>query len=79
MFIFRDIKKSVSKVNTLFCYIYVLPNHDTKSNCDFFILRSLHGPQAKYYELETKPRIRHQTKGTISFVNNGNNMHGSQV
>jgi len=32
-----------------------------------------------YCEWETKPRIRHQTKGTISFVNNGNNSHGSQV
>eukprot|EP00111_Clytia_hemisphaerica_P024163 TCONS_00071218-protein len=42
------------------------------------IFASLHGLQAKYYELETKPRIRHQSRGTISFVNNGNNMHGSQ-
>ncbi|XP_047127464.1 peptidyl-prolyl cis-trans isomerase sig-7 isoform X1 [Hydra vulgaris] len=38
----------------------------------------VYGDQAKYFELELKPRIKHRTKGTISFVNNGNDMHGSQ-
>lgn len=37
-----------------------------------------YGEQAKYFGLELKPRIKHRTKGTISFVNNGNDMHGSQ-
>ena len=41
--------------------------------------RHIYGDQAKYFDLELKPRIKHRTKGTISFVNNGNDMHGSQV
>jgi len=38
----------------------------------------IYGDQAKYFDLEPKPRIKHKTKGTISFVNNGNDKHGSQ-
>ena len=41
--------------------------------------RFIYGEQAKYFDLEPKPRIKHKTKGTISFVNNGNDKHGSQV
>jgi len=37
-----------------------------------------YGEQAKYFGKEVKPRIKHSTKGTISFVNNGNDQHGSQ-
>ena len=43
------------------------------------IFRSLYGDQAKFFEAETKPRIKHVKKGTVSMVNNGNDMHGSQV
>lgn len=42
------------------------------------IYSHIYGDQAKYFDLETKPRIKHKTKGTISFVNNGNDKHGSQ-
>lgn len=42
------------------------------------VFSHVYGDQAKYFDLELKPRIKHRTKGTISFVNNGNDMHGSQ-
>ncbi|KAK3735819.1 hypothetical protein QZH41_019920 [Actinostola sp. cb2023] len=42
------------------------------------IFRCLYGEQAKLFEAETKPRIKHMNKGTVSMVNNGDNMHGSQ-
>jgi len=38
----------------------------------------IYGDQAKYYEAETNPRIKHTKKGLISFVNYGNDMLGSQ-
>ena len=43
------------------------------------IFRSLYGDQATFFEAETKPRIKHVKKGTLSMVNNGQDMHGSQV
>ncbi len=43
------------------------------------LCRILYGEQAKYFEMETKPRIKHKKKGTVSMVNNGGDMHGSQV
>ena len=43
------------------------------------IFRSLYGDQATFFEAETKPRIKHVKKGTVSMVNNGQDMHGSQV
>lgn len=42
------------------------------------VYAKLYGEQAKYFEAETKPRLRHTKLGTLSMVNNGNNMHGSQ-
>jgi len=39
----------------------------------------LYGDQAVYFEAEAKPRIKHTRKGLVSMVNNGSNMHGSQV
>jgi len=39
----------------------------------------LYGDQATYFEQELKPRIKHTKRGQISMVNNGSNMHGSQV
>ena len=41
--------------------------------------RLLYGDQARYFEQELKPRIKHSKLGQISMVNNGSNMHGSQV
>ncbi|XP_046545008.1 peptidyl-prolyl cis-trans isomerase-like 4 [Haliotis rubra] len=42
------------------------------------IFTRLYGDQARYFDIESNPRIKHRTKGTVSMVNNGNNMHGSQ-
>ncbi|XP_030053912.1 peptidyl-prolyl cis-trans isomerase-like 4 [Microcaecilia unicolor] len=38
----------------------------------------LYGDQARYFEAEKTPRIKHKKKGTVSMVNNGNGQHGSQ-
>lgn len=43
------------------------------------ILRFLYGDQAKFFEAETKPRIKHKKRGTVSMANNGDGLHGSQV
>lgn len=42
------------------------------------IFRKLYGDQAQYFEMEATPRIKHKKHGTVSMVNNGNGMHGSQ-
>jgi peptidyl-prolyl cis-trans isomerase-like 4 len=42
------------------------------------IFKKLYGDQAAYFEAEVKPRIKHKKLGTVSMVNNGSNMHGSQ-
>ncbi|XP_017289596.1 peptidyl-prolyl cis-trans isomerase-like 4 [Kryptolebias marmoratus] len=38
----------------------------------------LYGDQARFFEAEKVPRIKHRKKGTVSMVNNGNDQHGSQ-
>ncbi|XP_062857170.1 peptidyl-prolyl cis-trans isomerase-like 4 [Trichomycterus rosablanca] len=38
----------------------------------------LYGDQARFFEAEKMPRIKHKKKGTVSMVNNGNEQHGSQ-
>jgi peptidyl-prolyl cis-trans isomerase-like 4 len=38
----------------------------------------MYGDQAKYFDVEKKPLIKHRKRGAISMVNNGNNQHGSQ-
>ncbi|KAM9840034.1 peptidyl-prolyl cis-trans isomerase-like 4 isoform 1-T1 [Aulostomus maculatus] len=38
----------------------------------------LYGDQARFFEPEKLPRIKHRKKGTVSMVNNGSNQHGSQ-
>lgn len=43
------------------------------------LFRKLYGDQARFFEMELKPRIKHTKTGTLSMVNNGNDMHGSQV
>jgi len=44
-----------------------------------YLYRLLYGDQAAYFDMEMKPRIKHTKLGHISMVNNGSNMHGSQV
>ncbi|KAI1302363.1 Peptidyl-prolyl cis-trans isomerase-like 4 [Halotydeus destructor] len=38
----------------------------------------LYGEQGRYFEREFKPKLKHIKLGTLSMVNNGENMHGSQ-
>uniref|UniRef100_A0A7E4WAE7 Peptidyl-prolyl cis-trans isomerase n=1 Tax=Panagrellus redivivus TaxID=6233 RepID=A0A7E4WAE7_PANRE len=38
----------------------------------------LYGDQARYFDMELVPKIRHNKKGLISFVNNGSDEIGSQ-
>ncbi|NXE89565.1 PPIL4 protein, partial [Menura novaehollandiae] len=38
----------------------------------------LYGDQARFFEAEKVPRIKHKKKGTVSMVNNGSDQHGSQ-
>ncbi|XP_033739809.1 peptidyl-prolyl cis-trans isomerase-like 4 isoform X1 [Pecten maximus] len=38
----------------------------------------LYGEQARYFDMELVPRMKHKKAGTVSMVNNGGNMHGSQ-
>lgn len=39
----------------------------------------MYGDQARFFEAEKVPRIKHKKKGTVSMVNNGGDQHGSQV
>lgn len=38
----------------------------------------LYGDQARFFDVEKVPRIKHKKKGTVSMVNNGSDQHGSQ-
>uniref|UniRef100_A0A3B3V2W1 Peptidyl-prolyl cis-trans isomerase n=1 Tax=Poecilia latipinna TaxID=48699 RepID=A0A3B3V2W1_9TELE len=38
----------------------------------------LYGDQARFFDAEKVPRIKHRKTGTVSMVNNGNDQHGSQ-
>ncbi|XP_071819780.1 peptidyl-prolyl cis-trans isomerase-like 4 isoform X2 [Apostichopus japonicus] len=38
----------------------------------------MQGEKARFFEMESHPRIKHKKKGSISMVNNGSNQHGSQ-
>ncbi|KAH9504712.1 Peptidyl-prolyl cis-trans isomerase-like 4 [Bulinus truncatus] len=42
------------------------------------IFAKLYGEQARFFDMEVVPRIKHHKKGLISMVNNGSGMHGSQ-
>ncbi|XP_048452524.1 peptidyl-prolyl cis-trans isomerase-like 4 isoform X3 [Rhincodon typus] len=42
------------------------------------IFCKLYGDQARFFEAEKVPRIKHKRKGTVSMVNNGNDQHASQ-
>ena len=48
-------------------------------NLEIFNDRKLYGDNASYFDMEMKPRIKHTKKGLVSYVNNGNHQHGSQV
>lgn len=39
----------------------------------------LYGDQARFFDQEKVPRIKHRKRGTVSMVNNGNGQHASQV
>lgn len=51
----------------IFCYLIVS------------IFSQLYGDQARFFDVEKVPRIKHKKKGTVSMVNNGSDQHGSQV
>uniref|UniRef100_A0A8C4RUB6 Peptidyl-prolyl cis-trans isomerase n=1 Tax=Erpetoichthys calabaricus TaxID=27687 RepID=A0A8C4RUB6_ERPCA len=38
----------------------------------------LYGDQARFFDAEKVPRIKHKKRGTVSMVNNGSDQHGSQ-
>jgi Cyclophilin type peptidyl-prolyl cis-trans isomerase/CLD len=38
-----------------------------------------YGDQAKFFEQELIPKIKHRKLGAVSMINNGDNKHGSQV
>ncbi|XP_061611031.1 peptidyl-prolyl cis-trans isomerase-like 4 [Phyllopteryx taeniolatus] len=38
----------------------------------------LYGDQARFFDSEKAPRIKHRKKGAVSMVNNGSDQHGSQ-
>uniref|UniRef100_A0A7N8XH24 Peptidyl-prolyl cis-trans isomerase n=1 Tax=Mastacembelus armatus TaxID=205130 RepID=A0A7N8XH24_9TELE len=42
------------------------------------VYSKLYGDQARFFDAEKAPRIKHRNKGTVSMVNNGNDQHGSQ-
>ena len=39
----------------------------------------MYGEQARYFDMEVSPRVKHKKRGLLSMVNNGSGMHGSQV
>ncbi|KAK3097466.1 hypothetical protein FSP39_009887 [Pinctada imbricata] len=56
------------------CYFFgVIPENWANAT-----VTCIYGEQAKYFEMEVSPRIKHTKAGLVSMVNNGNNMHGSQ-
>ncbi|KAM9704054.1 peptidyl-prolyl cis-trans isomerase-like 4 [Menidia menidia] len=42
------------------------------------IYSKLYGDQARFFDAEKTPRIKHRKRGTVSMVNNGTDQHGSQ-
>ncbi|KAM6954306.1 peptidyl-prolyl cis-trans isomerase-like 4 [Aplochiton taeniatus] len=42
------------------------------------IFSKLYGDQARFFDSEKVPRIKHKKKGLVSMVNNGSDQHGSQ-
>lgn len=50
-----------------------------KTSFLLWIISKLYGDQARFFDIEKVPRIKHKKRGTVSMVNNGNDQHGSQV
>ena len=42
------------------------------------VFQQVRGPDHRFFERETRPRINHEHIGTVSFVDNGDGLHGSQ-
>lgn len=42
------------------------------------VFSKLYGDQARFFDVEKVPRIKHRKKGMVSMVNNGSDQHGSQ-
>ncbi|RWS17544.1 hypothetical protein B4U79_13696 [Dinothrombium tinctorium] len=42
------------------------------------VFLQLYGENARFFEAEKKPKLKHERLGTVSMVNNGEGMHGSQ-
>uniref|UniRef100_A0A3Q4BII9 Peptidyl-prolyl cis-trans isomerase n=1 Tax=Mola mola TaxID=94237 RepID=A0A3Q4BII9_MOLML len=42
------------------------------------VYSKLYGDQARFFDAEKVPRIKHKKKGMVSMVNNGNDQHASQ-
>ena len=42
------------------------------------VFRTLYGENARFFEMEVKPKIKHKKRGMVSMVNNGEGLHGSQ-
>uniref|UniRef100_A0A914UWV6 Peptidyl-prolyl cis-trans isomerase n=1 Tax=Plectus sambesii TaxID=2011161 RepID=A0A914UWV6_9BILA len=42
------------------------------------VFRFLYGDQARFFEMESLPKLRHKRAGAVSMVNNGDDMHASQ-
>lgn len=49
----------------------------TSASC--VLISKLYGDQARFFDQEKVPRIKHRKRGTVSMVNNGSGQHGSQV
>ena len=45
----------------------------------WYVPSHLYGEQARFFDMEVTPRIKHTKLGLLSMVNNGSGMHGSQV
>lgn len=44
-----------------------------------YFFSKIYGEQARFFDMEQVPRIKHKKRGLLSMVNNGSGMHGSQV
>lgn len=54
------------------------PNHIDR-NVMLYFFSKIYGEQARFFDMEQVPRIKHKKRGLLSMVNNGSGMHGSQV
>jgi len=52
-----------------------LPIYIQHFNCILFQFRILSGKDARYYEGEKKPKIKHDRPGLVSMVNCGDNLY----